>query len=67
MTSTDLVARENAVFADLEKAARLPAGSVSLVGLDLDGAGISFEEWEAIGFGLGHVHRWTAFALGVGV
>jgi len=61
---TDLVPHEQTVLGGLEIAANLPAKSISLVGLDLDGTELTFNEWEGIGRGLGHAHRWTAFALG---
>lgn len=61
---SEIATRENSVFAGLEQAANLPDGSLSLVGLDLEGHQLSFEQWESIGRGLGHVHRWSAFALG---
>lgn len=61
--STDVSVREQAAFADLESAANLPSGSISLVGLELTGA-MEYDEWVRILTGLGHVHRWTAFAIG---
>lgn len=60
--STDVSVREQAAFADLESAANLPSGSISLVGLDLPDT-VTYDEWQATMHGLGHVHRWSIWAL----
>lgn len=62
--STDLAQRQIELFAPLEEAAHLPAGSLSLVGLDLTNPEMPRAEWEDLGRKLGHLHRWTAWALG---
>lgn len=62
--STDLALRQRELFAPIEKAASLPEGSLSFVGLTLTDVDLPYDEWEEIGRKLGHVHRWSAFALG---
>ena len=61
--TTALAKRERAVFSGLESAANLPAGSISLVGLNLP-ASVDYDAWQTIMRGLGHVNRWTVWALG---
>lgn len=61
--STDVSVREQSAFADLESAANLPSGSISLVGLDLP-AETTWDEWTNILRGVGHVHRWSVWAVG---
>lgn len=61
--STALERRQEALFADVEKAVNLPAGSIRLTGLVLD-PNLTFEEWTGIGQMLGLNRRWLPFAIG---
>ena len=63
MTSTNLARRERHAFADLEQASHLPEGSISLVGLVLPET-LTYDEWTETLRGLGHVHRWSVWAIG---
>lgn len=62
--STDLAQRQIELFAPLEEAAHLPSGSLSIVGLELTNPEMPRTEWEDLGRKLGHLHRWTSWALG---
>lgn len=61
---SEIARRERDVFAPLEIAAHLPAGCLTMVGLDLRDVTMEFNEWQDLGRSLGHVHRWGAWALG---
>lgn len=61
---TEVAVRERDLFAPIEAAALLPAGSLSMVGLDLRDPDMPFEDWQELGRRLGHAHRWSTWALG---
>jgi hypothetical protein len=63
MSSSELARREQDLFGPLEAVAKLPPGSISLVGLTLPDE-MKFDDWQELGRNLGHVHRWTSWALG---
>lgn len=52
------------VFAELERIVNLQPGTITLVGLDLRNPDMRYEDWEALGHGLGELHRWTNWAIG---
>lgn len=62
--STDIAQRQMELFAPIEQAAHLPAGSLSIVGLELTDPDMTLADWQELGRKLGHVHRWTSWALG---
>lgn len=62
--TTALERRERALFQDIEQAANLPKGSISLVGLKLTDPDMKFKEWETLGHALGALRRWTSWAIG---
>lgn len=64
VASRAIAKRERELFAGIEEAARLPAGvKIGLVGLTFSEE-MTFDEWEDVGRKLGHVHRWSSWALG---
>lgn len=64
MARSKEIVRQMEIFGEIEQAARLPQGSISLVGLELTNPDMKFEEWENIGRSLGHMARWGSWALG---
>lgn len=55
---------QQATFQQLEQAANLPSGSITLVGLQLTDPDMDYDAWEQLGRGLGNVRRWTSWAIG---
>jgi hypothetical protein len=48
----------------IETAFGLPAGSFHPVGIDLETADLTYDQWEGLGHFLGDIHRWGPFAIG---